>query len=122
MRQRMARYGPPNFETLIVNAEQFESHLLCWAKTSFAEEVRSEFRRAQKFDAPRTREQLSVVRSQPREALEILARVLPLGVLWGTPAALERCTELSLEERAAVETLKAEYGKLHPTHWAANLE
>jgi hypothetical protein len=93
----------------IITAQDFDGPRLVWARNQFNQEIQSDFQRTQQFDGSRAKEHLARLRKQSPEQLAILARVLPLGVFWQTPDALERRKLLGVEERAAVGKLIADY-------------
>jgi hypothetical protein len=59
-----------------------------------------------------------VLRMQPPDTLDILARVLPLGVFWERPEALVRRASLPRHERRAVEGFRADYNAYCHDHFA----
>jgi len=102
--------------------QRFDAHLLEWARNVFAEELQSDFCRARAFDSPRTSRQLTALRKQPTEQMQILARVLPLQVFGNTPDRQERRSRLLPVERAAVEKLMADYDDADNECWTASVE
>jgi hypothetical protein len=92
--------------------KRFDAQLLEWARKRFDEEIRSDFARIRAFDSPMTKDHLSVLLQQTPEHLCILARVLPLGVSWETPDAIERRNRLSNDEKEAVEKLRLDYNMI----------
>jgi hypothetical protein len=98
--------------------ERFEHRVLEWARAAFAEEVRSDFRRAQTFDAFQTQRLLTILRHRQQHELETLARVLPLQVFNLTPDSLERRRDLLAEEREIVERFRADYDRDHTEHFS----
>ncbi|HEX3627667.1 MAG TPA: hypothetical protein VH280_19845 [Verrucomicrobiae bacterium] len=93
----------------IITIQDFDGPALAWARNQFDQEIQSDFQRTRQFDGSRAKEHLALLRRQSPEQLAILARVLPLGVFWQTPDAHEKRSQLSAEERTAVEKLIADY-------------
>jgi hypothetical protein len=93
--------------------EQFNGRVVDWARSAFAEELRTGFRRSQTFDSFRTRRDLAILGERPRKQLELLAWVLPLQLLSNTPEVIERRNRLTAEEKEAVEQLCADYKTDH---------
>jgi hypothetical protein len=97
--------------------ERFNACVLRWARERFAEELQTDFARAECFDNPRSREMLSVLRKRPVEDLKTLAEVLPLGVLSESPDAIERHNRLSPEVKVVVEKLNTDLDKDYREHF-----
>jgi hypothetical protein len=93
----------------VITEKDFGPLLLNWARKQFEQEIHSDFQRTQQYDGQRAKEHLKVLRQQSPKQLAILARVLPLEVFWETPDAIERRNQLAIEEREAVEKLRADY-------------
>ncbi len=96
---------------------KFNAAVLEWARLGFAEELRTNFERAEQFDNVRNREMLSVLRRQSAEDLGFLAKVLPLGVFRESPDDINNRNRLPSEERQAVEKLRADFDHEYRVHF-----
>jgi len=97
--------------------ERFRELRLEWARSEFAQELRTDFQRSRKFDSPLTAEVVSVLRRQPPESLKVLAEVLPLDVFTEAPDTLERRSRLADRARRAVERFRSEYDREVGAHF-----
>ena len=102
--------------------DKFNSSLLNWAKSAFLEEVRSGFYKAQSLNGLCSRQRVGILREQSAENLQILARVLPLGVWSESPGVDAIRNGLSDDEWKAVESLEAAAVKVYREHWRAGYE
>ncbi len=102
--------------------QRFSELRLEWARAAFAEELRTDFHRAEAFDSPVSKEALRVLRRQSAQNLQVLANVLPLKVSWETPDAIERRRRLPNEAMKAVETFRADLEREHHEHFCEKLE
>ena len=89
---------------------------------SFEEELRSGFRNLNRFDDPWNQEISEVLRKRPASQLEILARVLPLGVFWERTSNIEKRQQLQNEEREVVAQLRIDYDRLCKERFSAQVE
>lgn len=106
----------------MVTAQEFGVPLLAWARDQFTQEVNSDFQRSKQYDGLRVSEHVAVLQKQTPEQLAILSRVLPLGVFWETPDAIKARNQLTIEERQAVEKLRADYKAEHYRNYNQHLE
>lgn len=105
-----------------LSSDEFNERIIEWAREQFLQEIHSNFQRTEQYDGPRVKEHLSTLRMQSPQRLVILARVLPLGVFWETPKAINARGQLKSEEQEAVKKLRADYNEERARNWTQNLE
>jgi len=100
-----------------ISGERFKERRLEWARSQFAQELQTDFRRAARFDHPYTEELISVLRRQPTSSLKLLAQVLPLLVFDEAPDSLDRRDRLPTAARKAVEQYRSDYDREFREHF-----
>jgi hypothetical protein len=102
--------------------KEIASRTTDWAIDKFEDELRSGFQKIDLFDSPWNEEISRVLKGRPKNELEILAKVLPLGVFWQLPDMIDVRRRLAIREREAVERFRADYDRLCKENFSQQVE
>lgn len=99
-----------------------DDRITACAVEMFKEELRFGFRNLDRSDDPWNQELSGVLKKQSDKQLEILARVLPLGVFWENSNIAKKRLQLEKQEKEAVGQFREDYDRLCKERFSEQVE